>query len=405
MPQDSSSSDGLSDDSSSILNALRRDDITFSYYSTISTNQTMSDLEGPGRILGNLYSRAGLLLERGLGRLAVRAGIGSYAKTRDAVSKGFFRLFESDDTKEHEETCDVLLLCARSEDVKIQIEVFQCIIDYSIIYPSKVRSAFKGVFKRRQENGDLVAFSWKRHGVEYNFKWLFMYKLVCRCLTSDPNSAIEAAPQFGADEFESWDFSLFEELLRNCSDVADLLLANRIIHVYWNRDEKGIAAYVRRKGPDDPALGKFAAGLVVHWEFCFSQPSRDVKETYVWEPLRITKPFLDGMWKSLRDMEIKLLAELLEDDTRLAVWVDVFKVRHLLRSIKEDSWKTWADIKRFYIEKTWKDLCYENLPNPDQSSLRRKLLCLEDIHGPQMRERFPPQEGSWIDFNDQFIRI
>ena len=93
----------------------------------------------------------------------------------------------------------------------------------------------------------------------------------------------------------------------------------------------GISKYVQKKGPDDPALCNFATGFIAHWEFGFSQISRSGRDTYVWGPLRMTKPFLDGMWKSLRDMEMNVLAELLENDMRLAVWVDVFKVRHLLR--------------------------------------------------------------------------
>ncbi len=40
----------------------------------------MSNLPGPGRLLGNLFSKAGSSLERHLGKLAHRAGLGSYAQ-------------------------------------------------------------------------------------------------------------------------------------------------------------------------------------------------------------------------------------------------------------------------------------------------------------------------------------
>lgn len=43
---------------------------------------------------------------------------------------------------------------------------------------------------------------------------------------------------------------------------------------------------------------------------------------------------------------------------------------------------------------TWKALCYAYLPNPEHAKLRERLLRLEDIHGPGMRKRFRPEEGS-----------
>lgn len=46
-----------------------------SFTLTESTNATASDLPGPGRILGNLYSRGGRPLERALGRFAHRVGL------------------------------------------------------------------------------------------------------------------------------------------------------------------------------------------------------------------------------------------------------------------------------------------------------------------------------------------
>ncbi|KLO03872.1 hypothetical protein SCHPADRAFT_897482, partial [Schizopora paradoxa] len=57
--------------SNSFLDELRNDDATtvYTYFSTVSTNYTMSNLPGPGRLLGNFYSRAGRTLERRLGRI------------------------------------------------------------------------------------------------------------------------------------------------------------------------------------------------------------------------------------------------------------------------------------------------------------------------------------------------
>lgn len=46
---------------------------------THSTNSTVSNLPGPGRVLGNLYSFAGQHLERRLGNVAQKAGFGPEA--------------------------------------------------------------------------------------------------------------------------------------------------------------------------------------------------------------------------------------------------------------------------------------------------------------------------------------
>lgn len=58
----------------------RLDSISFD--STFSTNYTMSDLAGTGRVLGNLYSAAGRRLEKALGVVAGKIGYGPEAAYR-----------------------------------------------------------------------------------------------------------------------------------------------------------------------------------------------------------------------------------------------------------------------------------------------------------------------------------
>lgn len=134
--------------SSSFLDDLRRDEprreetdslaaddasvITYSYYSTVSTNYTMSNLEGTGRIIGNLYSKAGAALERRLGRIANRAAIKAAAEASEKALKAEeeareearrveaealnllrYRVFLGDDLSENEKVCDALLICAK----------------------------------------------------------------------------------------------------------------------------------------------------------------------------------------------------------------------------------------------------------------------------------------------------
>lgn len=50
--------------------------VEYELCSIASSNETMDDLPGPGRILGNLYTSARRRLENGIGRLAVRMGRG-----------------------------------------------------------------------------------------------------------------------------------------------------------------------------------------------------------------------------------------------------------------------------------------------------------------------------------------
>lgn len=111
----------------SILEELERDDfvidddstVIYSYYSTVSTNYTMSNLEGPGRILGNLYSKAGYVLER---RLAQRAQQRAHRSAVEAYSRALSLLRErgtigsmirSTDRTENEKACEALLICAQ----------------------------------------------------------------------------------------------------------------------------------------------------------------------------------------------------------------------------------------------------------------------------------------------------
>ena len=72
---------------------VTRDASTGSRSSLFSTNYTMSNNIGTGRVLGNLYSYAGRHLERTVGLLAHRAGLGpnaTYEKIR--------AIYDSDDS-------------------------------------------------------------------------------------------------------------------------------------------------------------------------------------------------------------------------------------------------------------------------------------------------------------------
>lgn len=118
--------------STSILDELRRDDasaLTYSYFSTDSTNQTKSNLVGTGRLIGKFYSWAGSSLERRLGRIALRAGIGRYAKAVIVMrkeAKDLTNTLWSTNERVFEKFCEALLVCAQYVS---SIFVSSCVAD------------------------------------------------------------------------------------------------------------------------------------------------------------------------------------------------------------------------------------------------------------------------------------
>ncbi|KLO10520.1 hypothetical protein SCHPADRAFT_942793 [Schizopora paradoxa] len=372
---------------SSFLDSLLRDDVTFSYTSTLSSNYTMSNIVGAGRVLGNLYSKAGLSLEKGLGTLAVRAGVGDYAKF---VSNAIGEMFESDDQKRHEKACKILLRFARSHDAAIQLRAFQEIEQVFVEFPAKANSSFRNVFQRGNEMIDTIIFSWKRTTVEYSVEWLCHYKLSSRCL-SRSNSLIDATAQLDPLTKKSVRFSRFEGLFQSCTDDIDWLLALRIICWYW--DQTGVIDYVRTKRVDDLALKTFAIGLNIYWEAYFFE-LRSGHETRFWTPLvmalsRLSIDFICGITQCLRIMDTSGSYCLLQNGARLTIWVDIFKVHHFVRS---SLYYSERDEENNIPSNRWRELCYRFIPEP----ICQKLLLLEDVHGPALRKRITPEKGSKI---------
>ncbi|KLO06003.1 hypothetical protein SCHPADRAFT_946448 [Schizopora paradoxa] len=298
----------------------------YTLHSSWSSGYTNSNRVGAGRVIGNLYSRAGSSLQKGFGSLAYRMGMGSYAKM---LEHGFRDKFRSDDVKEHEKVCEIMLACAKSDDVEIQFMTFKIIVIVSVSHPSKVRSAFKRVFGRRKQVSDVTTFSWKRPGVEYPVKWLLSYKLACRFLSSQQSQVFDATAQFDGIESRSLDFSHFEELLLSCGDTTESLLVFYLIRTYWNNELK--VGYVWRKEFDHAALVQFAIGLVAWWEMYFSDPHLDLWFASELTRFHLSGEFLAVMTRAVQNMDSVGLSDRSGDNARLEIWRDVFKLHHFVR--------------------------------------------------------------------------
>ncbi len=90
--------------------------------------------------------------------------------------------------------------------------------------------------------------------------------------------------------------------------------------------------YVKGKGYNNPLLLKLAIAFhTVLTEFTTSN-SRDpavcIYLTIQMEPL---EEFINGMWESLRALEPDKSDELLEDDSQLAAWTEIFKIHYILQ--------------------------------------------------------------------------
>ncbi|KLO08247.1 hypothetical protein SCHPADRAFT_982380 [Schizopora paradoxa] len=202
-------------------------------YSTITTNYTTSNLPGPGRNLGNLYSWAGSHLERRLVKRSVRASIKLQKKCEEAGRADLKMRSEealtalqstwiirdmsmSNNESEHDRACEILLVGARSEDITIQVNAFERIIRDFVKRPSKVRYAFGRVFDKHDEVSDTVSLSWKRSGVEYSAEWLYLHMLASRCLSLRHSSFFEEVSYFDDAGPRSLHFWHFERLILSC---------------------------------------------------------------------------------------------------------------------------------------------------------------------------------------------
>ncbi|KLO06949.1 hypothetical protein SCHPADRAFT_909921 [Schizopora paradoxa] len=244
----------------------------YSYASTWSTNYTVSNLTGPGRIIGNALSSAGSSLERQLGTMAYRAGLGRYARAETSLQRtgpSSLFIYEDTDEKSRERVCKTLLEYASSTNLIIQLMAFRRIVYNAILYPP-LRSAINNHRKKRGETPGLLTFSWKRPGVDYSSLWLYHYQLVSICLS--PDSPIMDSISNLECRIEDTDrilhFSHFIGVLRSCRSVPDSMLAIEFMDRFWSGG--GLEEYIKQNGFKDPILFNFATTLLKRYEFALS---------------------------------------------------------------------------------------------------------------------------------------
>lgn len=170
--------------------------------------------------------------------------------------------------------------------------------------------------------------------------------------------------------------------------------------------------YVRIKGFNDPVLFKFVTGLIVRWEIHLSSKPPTVNHVYDASPGWDTPYFVHAMCKSLQDMGPDELHKLTEEDSELEIWVKVIQLHHISRRLAIPRFVNCQS--RFMVffllyscesglrlqdhfpslAKSWKDICHNYLPGPEDLKVRERLSRLEDVYGFALRGCYPREERS-----------
>jgi len=340
---------------------------------------------GSGAPLGNLYSSAGSFLERRLGKLAYRASLKSLTKAEtDLAFINLGPMLRSNDIAQNEKCCNILLCYASSHNPAIQVMAFAHIVLFFVRFPS-LRRVAELICQKRNEHIDIVTFSWKRPGVEYSSLWLSYYNVALRGLSTHPSSVILAVENLRRDpgDMRNLTFSDVLDILACCRDKADITITVECFCQHWNG--YGLDTYVERKGYNDPILLKLAVTFCTLLSDIAIFPLR-LQHSATLVLIGIIN-FIHDIWDAL---EPDKADELLEDDSQLAVWTEIFKMQCILQSSPGRRALSTEWYWYIFIKKTWKEECHVWLPNPEHAELRERLLRLEDIHGDATRTCFPP---------------
>ncbi|KLO14568.1 hypothetical protein SCHPADRAFT_903246 [Schizopora paradoxa] len=191
-----------------------------------SRTLTMSNLPGPGRLLGNLFSIAGQRLEENLG-----AAVNDYNVRR--ISTKIRKSWKNQSIKDR---CKFFVQCAGSKNPSIQAIAFKEILHIYEIYWREdgqwiiLRDAVKAQHSPSTSESSTKPI-WRRASFEYNEEWELYYKVV-KMMFADENvdKTLERLLNFNCKIGEE----STQRILAICSGPeCDRIVAKRLLRLLW----------------------------------------------------------------------------------------------------------------------------------------------------------------------------
>ncbi|KLO10294.1 hypothetical protein SCHPADRAFT_525645 [Schizopora paradoxa] len=291
----------------------------YSYFSTWSTNYTMSNLPGPGRILGNLFSAAGSTLERNFGRFVMKSRMKAYRRAVKALTKlPFWRVGEMT-PGERQETCKLLLYYAQSEDANIQTSAFRLIILCVVRWPP-FREDFQSYCKAQGEDIESVTHSWTTTSNSFSAEWNYICQVASLCFRSNPVMDYVASRNL---KYRSSDFTCVEELFTCCRDIFEAALALELVGWLWNGE--GLEEFLMSDRDRGRVTLRFAFSIRTRFDMAVSGCS-GLSSNDVWFD-NVVRIFIQEMWNSGEALTSSKECEtLVEDPDRLAAWSELYMI-------------------------------------------------------------------------------
>ncbi len=99
-------------------------------------------------------------------------------------------------------------------------------IIYNAVRFSSLRFTVEKFCQKRNEPVDVVAFLWKRQGIDYSAGWLYFYHMASCCLSTHSSPVLDILADLRDNrdtKFRDLDFLYFEEVFSSCRWVPKLI--------------------------------------------------------------------------------------------------------------------------------------------------------------------------------------